>query len=148
MKVYRLSKTEYANDLSGTGAKLFGGRWNHINVPCLYTAASRALAVLEYSVNVNIEFIPKRLSIAVFEIDESCIYHIKKLPDDWVAVPSPFSTKDLGSNLLRTNTPIIEVPSVVIPTEFNYLLNPSALNTAFSLVEVQEFTYDLRIKKT
>lgn len=148
MKVYRISKTEYAGDLSGTGAKLFGGRWNHINIPCIYTAGSAALAVLEYSVNVNVAFVPPDLSLAVFEIEDKYIIHKpKQLPTDWAAVPAPFSAKDLGSALLSDNVPVIRVPSVVIPTEYNYLLNPSAEGKAFRLLEVREFRYDLRIKK-
>ena len=87
------------------------------------------------------------MSIAVFELYEQNIYPINKLLEDWSAVPSLFYTKDLGSSLLRVNTPIIEVPKVVIPSEYNYILNPSALNFVFSLVEFQEFSYDLGIKK-
>ena len=62
MKVYRLSKTKFAEDLTGEGARLNGGRWNHILTACLYTAESRALAVLEYTVNVNIDDIPRALA--------------------------------------------------------------------------------------
>lgn len=146
MKVYRISKSEYANDLTGTGARLFGGRWNHINLPCIYTAGSAALAVLEYSVNVNVAFVPRNLSLAVFEIEEKYIHRPEKLPDDWAAVPAPLSAKDFGSSLLHDNIPVIRVPSVVIPSEYNYLLNPSAAGKAFRLLEVREFRYDLRIK--
>lgn len=148
MKAYRISKTEYAHDLTGTGAKLFGGRWNHINIPCIYTAGSAALAVLEYSVNVNVAFVPRNLSLAVFEIEEKDIYLPDTLPYDWSAVPAPLSAKDFGTALLHQDrTPVIRVPSVVIPTEYNYLLNPFAAGRAFRLLEVQEFTYDMRIKK-
>jgi len=146
MKVYRISKTEYAHDLTGTGAKLFGGRWNHINVPCIYTAGSASLAVLEYSVNVNVAFVPRHLSLAVFEIEDQSVYHPRELPADWAAVPAPLSAKDLGSGLLHDNISVIRVPSVVIPAEYNYLLNPSAAGKAFRLLEVQEFCYDMRIK--
>lgn len=147
MNVYRISKTEYAHDLTGTGAKLFGGRWNHINIPCIYTAGSAALAVLEYSVNVNVAFVPLDLSLAVFEVDEKYIHIPKKLPGNWAAVPAPLSAKDFCSALLQDGIPVVRVPSVVIPSEYNYLLNPSAVGKAFRLLEVREFRYDLRIKK-
>lgn len=147
MRVYRVCKTEYAHDLEGTGARLFGGRWNHVSVPCLYTSSSRALAVLEYSVNVNIEFLPGNLSLVVFELSDSAIHRPGQFPDDWAAVPAPLSAKDFGSRLLRQNIPAIEVPSVVIPSEKNYLLNPIAAGEPFQLAEVHPFTYDLRIKK-
>ncbi len=150
MLVYRLSKTQYANDLNGTGAKLFGGRWNHIDTPCIYTASSQSLAVLEYSVNVNVDFIPRALSICIFEIDESQIteIEIKKLPGDWKEVPSPYSTKDFGTKLLEKGISIIKIPSIVIPDEFNYIINPNADKNNFKLMEVKDFVYDLRIKST
>lgn len=148
MLVYRVSKTQYAHDLNGTGAKLFGGRWNHIDTPCIYTSASRSLAVLEYSVNINVDFIPRALSICVFEIDESSIKEIKskKLPGDWQEIPAPYSTKDFGTKLLKKGIPIIKIPSIVIKEEFNYILNPMGINKDFKLVEVKDFVYDLRVK--
>lgn len=148
MLVYRISKTQYANDLNGTGAKLFGGRWNHIDTPCIYTAESRSLAVLEYSVNVNVEFIPRALSICIFEIDEKSVKEIKmkKLPGDWQEIPAPYSTKDFGTKLLQKGTPIIKIPSIVIKDEFNYILNPNYLNKNFKLIEIKDFVYDLRVK--
>lgn len=148
MLVYRVSKSQYANDLSGTGAKLFGGRWNHIDTPCIYTAESRSLAVLEYSVNVNVEFIPRALSICIFEIDEKSVKEIKikKLPGDWQEIPAPYSTKDFGTKLLKKEIPIIKIPSIVIKDEFNYILNPNYLNKNFKLIEVKDFVYDLRVK--
>lgn len=148
MLVYRLSKTQYAHDLNGTGAKLFGGRWNHIDTPCIYTSASRSLAVLEYSVNINVDFIPRALSICIFEIDENSIKEIKpkKLPGDWQEIPAPYSTKDFGTKLLQKGTSIIKIPSIVIKDEFNYILNPNAINKDFKLVEVKDFIYDLRVK--
>lgn len=148
MLVYRVSKTQYAHDLNGTGAKLFGGRWNHIDTPCIYTSASRSLAVLEYSVNINVDFIPRALSICVFEIDENSIKEIKskKLPGDWQEIPAPYSTKDFGTKLLKKGIPIIKIPSIVIKEEFNYILNPIGINKDFKLVEVKDFVYDLRVK--
>jgi RES domain-containing protein len=149
MKVYRISKTEYAKDLAGTGAKLYGGRWNHLNTPCIYTSESRALAILEYSVNINIDFIPNSLSVCTFEIDEEQIQEIKskKLPNDWQEIPAPHSTKTIGTDFLHSNIPLIKIPSIIIPDEYNYILNPSLLGKAFELIEIKRIIYDLRIKK-
>ena len=146
MKVYRISKSEYAQDVSGTGARLFGGRWNHVNVPCIYTACSAALAVLEYSVNVNVAFVPRNLSLAIFEVEERSVYRVDSLPGDWAEIPAPLSAKDLGSALLSQHVPVIQVPSVVVPAEYNYLLNPFAYGKDFYLADLQGFKYDLRIK--
>lgn len=149
MKVYRITKTKYAEDLSGTGAKLYGGRWNHIDSACIYTAESRALSVLEFAVNINIDFIPRALSLCVFEIDESQVYSLKQegLPGNWRARPAPKSTKDYGTQFLKSNKPILKIPSIIIPEEFNYIINPQVASLSFKLVEIKDFVFDLRIKK-
>lgn len=148
MKVYRISKTEYADDIEGTGAKLYGGRWNHVNTPCIYTAGSQSLAVLEYSVNINIDFIPDQLSMCIFEVINKDIQEIqnKDLPKNWKDTPAPFSTKSSGTEWLKDDAPIIKVPSIIIPEEHNYILNPLFINKSFQLVEKKRFVYDLRIK--
>lgn len=148
MKVYRLTKTQYADDLSGLGAKLFGGRWNHIDTACIYTAESRALAILEYTVNINIEFIPKDLSICEFEIDESKISKFRndELPSNWKEIPASYSTKNFGTKLLQNGTYLFQIPSVVVPEEFNYVLSPDTNHKHLKLVDIQPFSFDLRMQ--
>jgi len=53
MLVYRIGRTKYADDLKGEGAGLFGGRWNNKTVGCVYASETRALGLLEYTVDVN-----------------------------------------------------------------------------------------------
>ena len=150
MLVYRIGKTRYATDLSGEGARLYGGRWNHKLTACIYTSESRALAVLEYTVNVNIEAIPRSLSITVIEIPSSSIFTLteNKLPGNWKESPAPGDTKDFVTQLLKAaKTAIIKIPSAIISQECNYLLNPAHINSkAFKIVEVSDFVYDVRIK--
>ncbi|MBT0606765.1 RES family NAD+ phosphorylase [Aequorivita echinoideorum] len=148
MKVYRISKTQYKDDLNGTGSKLFGGRWNHIDTPCIYTSENRALAVLEYSVNIAMDFIPRALSISTFEIDENQIYELTlaDLPGNWNLTPAPRSTRDFGTKLLQKKYGVLKIPSIVIPQEFNYILNPLAEKLSYKLLDNEDFIYDLRIK--
>ncbi len=150
MIVYRIGKTKHANDLNGEGSKLFGGRWNHKLTPCIYTSESRALALLEYTVNINIEEIPRALSITTFEIPTTGIQLITeaKLPGDWKRVPAPSSTKDFGTNLLKTSVNFIfKIPSSVITEEHNYILNPLHSDSKhFKIVDIRDFVYDVRIK--
>ena len=150
MFVYRVSKQKYSDDLSGEGARLHGGRWNHKMTACIYTSESRALAILEFTVNVNIEVIPRALSITTFEIPNQAIIEINEtdLPGNWKEVPAPSNTKDFGTNLLKTaNSLVIKIPSIIIPLEFNYLLNPShADKKQFKIINTQDFLYDVRIK--
>src|SRR4051812_24071522 len=102
MIVYRIGKTRYAKDLTGEGARLHGGRWNQIGTSCIYTSESRALAVLEYTVNTNVADIPRSLSISSIEIPDAFLDHpIASLPGDWKQAPAPSSTKEFGSRALK-----------------------------------------------
>ncbi|MEO7767343.1 MAG: RES family NAD+ phosphorylase, partial [Ferruginibacter sp.] len=139
-----------ASDLTGEGARLYGGRWNHPLSACIYTSESRALAVLEYTVNVNIDNIARALSITSFEIPDTAMreFKVADLPGNWRDMPSPSSTKDFGTTLLKTATaPVFKMPSAVITEEFNYLLNPTHIDGKyFRIVGVVDFVYDVRIK--
>jgi RES domain-containing protein len=150
MLVYRISRTKFADDLSGEGARLYGGRWNPKGIPCLYVASSISLAVLEFSVHVNIDELPRALSISTLKIPDSFLdLAIQDLPGDWNRWPSPASTRDLGGNLLSAQKDlVIRVPSTVIPKEFNFLVNP--LHPQFKqvkLISVEDFVFDVRIKQ-
>lgn len=131
---------------------MYGGRWNHKLVPCLYTSESRALAVLEYTVNVSLDEIPRALSMATIQIPEDRILKVamKDLPGNWQASPAPPDTRDFGTELLKAAAwPVIRIPSAVIPSEFNYLLNPLHHESkAFRIIAVEDFIYDVRIKTT
>jgi RES domain-containing protein len=152
MIVYRVGRTKYARDVSGEGARLHGGRWNHKLTPCIYTSESRALAILEYTVNVNVEDIPRALSITTFDIPDKNILKLlpSDLPGDWKNAPAPASTKDFGTSVLHSlNYPIIKIPSAVLTQEYNFLLNPLHRESIkFAIADVQDFVYDIRIKIT
>ena len=150
MIVYRISSRKYATDLTGEGARLHGGRWNHKLTPCLYAAATRALAILEYSVNVNIDDIPRALSIVSIEIPDDNILALEQaqLPGDWRQAPAPSSAKDFATEILKQNQYLtIQIPSAAVPEEFNYLINPlHSLMRTVRIIEIKDCVYDLRIK--
>ena len=150
MILYRVGRTKYARDLTGEGARVNGGRWNHKLTPCIYTSQSRALAVLEYTVNINIDDIPRALSITAFEINTKKILElsIAELPGNWREAPAPSSSKDFGTRFLKQRKySVLKFPSAVIPNEYNYFLNPlHAQSSKFSIVDVSDFIYDVRIK--
>lgn len=150
MILYRIGRTKFARDLTGEGARLHGGRWNHKLTPCIYTSQSRSLAVLEYTVNINIDDIPRALSITAFEINTTEILElsIAELPGNWREVPAPASTRDFGTKLLKdAKYAVLKIPSAVIPDEFNYLLNPPHTESSkFSIADIYDFVYDVRIK--
>jgi RES domain-containing protein len=150
MIVYRLSKAKFAADLTGEGARLNGGRWNHILTACLYTAENRSLAVLEYTVNVNIDDIPRALSLVSLEIPDTSmdIYSEGQLPGDWKAAPAPASTRDFGTAWLKAaQNLVMKIPSTVVPEEWNIIINPLHPDIKeCKIVNIRDFVYDVRIK--
>ena len=92
MRVYRIAKTKYIRDLSGTGARMYGGRWNKKGVGILYTSENRALATVEYLVHVSSSIVPAELSIAMIQIPDDISpkeISISDLPANWRDYPAP-----------------------------------------------------------
>ena len=151
MFIYRLSLTEYAGELTGEGSRLFGGRWNKAGTRCLYTAESRALSVLESLVNDTISTTPKKLSIITLKAPDENHLIIKpaQLPENWNKAEVSEHTQSFGSALLdKAGYLIIRVPSVVIPQEYNYIINPVHPDMKkVSIIDVSDFSFDTRLKK-
>lgn len=151
MEVYHLGRTKFADQLSGEGAKLHGGRWNRIGQPCIYASETKALSILEYAANVSLDQIPLSLSITVYFIPENSWkqFNENELPKNWYVVPVTSEVKDWGNAHLQENKFLaLKLPSVIIPTEFNFVINP--LHPDFKKVKIKNihsFTLDNRIKK-
>ncbi len=150
MLVYRVGATKYANDLTGEGAKLNGGRWNHVGIPCIYAGESRAIVLLEYSAHVSIDNIKRALSFTTFSVPDDSILELytADLPGNWKDFPHPRETRDLGSQLLKENEYLLlKFPSAIIQEESIYILNPNhALMKKVSVKEVRDYAYDIRVK--
>jgi len=151
MIVYRLCKKSYINDLSGRGAEINGGRWNNKGRPVLYTACSRALAVLEVAVHIPLGIIPIdyfMTSIEIPDIGTSNI-NIIDLPSNWSRNPIVKTTQYMGDDFLNANKHLIlQVPSATVPGDFNYLINP--MHPDFKLVKIvmtEPFEFDTRLFK-
>lgn len=129
MVVYRIAKAKYINDLSGIGARLYGGRWNHKGTSIIYTSETRALATVEYLVHVPLAMAPTDLSIASLEIPDGIIpgeISTSDLPGNWREFPAPVELAELGTRwALAGNMLLLRVPSAVVAHEFNMLINPA-----------------------
>lgn len=150
MIVFRLSKRKYAYDLSGKGAELAGGRWNSKGNAVLYTSQSRALCTAEISVHTPLGNIPRDYELVEIlipagaklkEIDAS------ELPTDWKSIPHSHTTQELGNDFILENKYlVVKVPSVIVPGEFNYLINPAhRLFNQLEIVSVEPFEFDQRL---
>ncbi len=147
MEVFRLSKKRFAQDLSGKGAELAGGRWNSKGVAVLYTAQSRALCTAELAVHLPLQIIPKDYQLITIEIpDDLPFFEPKKLPKDWDSLPHSDSTQKIGDQfVLKNQFLIMKVPSVVVQGDFNYVINP--LHSLFSKIKItktEPYNFDKR----
>ena len=153
MIVFRLSKSLYANDLSGRGAEKAGGRWNSKGIPMVYTSESRALCTTEIAVHTPLGILPLDYVIIAIEIPNSvAIQHIKPeaIPNDWKSLPHSHSTQEMGDAFINDNGfAVMKVPSAVVQGEYNYLLNPAHKDfkkIKVKLIEPFEFDERLFIK--
>lgn len=139
MRLYRIGKTTYAHDLTGIGAKLNGGRWNHPGIPCIYLAESRALSLLEYTAHAALDTLPPALAITTFEVPELSIQQLQEneLPPTCFQQPYSTDSQEIGSALLiKKNCLLLQIPSVMIVREFNFVLN--TLHPLISTVKITE----------
>jgi len=126
MLLYRITSAKYADDLSGNGARLYGGRWNSEGKPMLYLASSRSLAVLESLAHLVATNIPNELVMITIEAPDDFLEIPENiLPDNWNEYPEQHIVKQIGNSFLQRNEHLLlKVPSALVPEEFNYLLNP------------------------
>jgi len=128
-RVWRIIKTRYSEDaFSGEGARLYGGRWNSSGTRMVYTSGSKSLATLELLVHLHSTSVLPSFSICPVDFDDSLVEFLEpaKLPREWRQSPPPISLQAIGDDWIsRGSSVVLRVPSVVIQTEHNYLINPA-----------------------
>jgi len=151
MIVYRITKRKYKYDLSGKGAELFGGRWNPVGTPALYTSESRALCILELLVHTPKELTPPTYIIQSIEIPRKLERYISKLDvknldSDWNSLQYPEWTESKGLEYFKKEKIAIVVPSSIVSFEFNIVLNPRHKNYKdVGIQNTEEFDLDGRL---
>lgn len=153
MELYRLCSRRYLSTaLTGLGASLAGGRWNQRGSAVVYTAGSLSLAALECLVHFSARTLPDDyISIAVIAPARLKIETITPsiLPANWAEEDPPLVTQMIGMSWLRRQSSLLlKVPSAIIPTEFNYLINPQ--HPEFHRLQIGQslpFRFDPRLKQ-
>ena len=152
MRVYRIARTCFVRDLTGAGARTYGGCWNHKGTPLIYTSEIRSLASLEYLVHLPMTLEPLDISIATLILPddpEMTEIPVSSLPRGWKEYPASLELADIGSDWVRTGGGLLlHVPSAVVPDECNVLINPE--HTDMNLIEledVQTHVFDERLLK-
>ena len=150
MVVFRITGRKYADDISGSGAATFGGRWNKKGTPVLYTGENKEIALLETIVHTPPMLIPK-LSLVTLEIPDDSISSIQTniLPDNWYDYPAPSILAEIAQLWVEEGESIaLKVPSCIVHTSFNYILNCNHKDyDEVKIVDIQDFHFDTRLKK-
>jgi RES domain-containing protein len=150
--VWRIIDAKYKDKaFAGAGARIHGGRWNSKGVAVVYTAGSLALASIEMVVNLAAPKLLQKYVRISAHIGLDLILNLPEidLPQDWNRRPiSPF-TQYIGDRWFKEqSSAVLRVPSIVVPDEYNYLLNPT--HPDFSKIKIGKpivYLFDPRLVK-
>jgi RES domain-containing protein len=136
---WRICRRPFA-DLSGEGARLYGGRWNSPGRPVVYAAESAALAVLEVRVHLDLDWslLPADYVLMAIDLSSLAIESLEEAPDDPVAYGDAW--------LESRRSAVLSVPSVLVRESRNLLVNvahPEASRA--SIASIRSFSFDERL---
>ena len=154
-QAWRICPAVHAPDgatvFSGVGSRLYGGRWNSKGVSIAYGSESLALSALEYLVHAD----PGRLAtIRLVACRASWPDGVKTetvlpaaLPPGWRITPPPPALAVLGDSwVAEKRTAILMVPSAIVTSELNVLINPAHPDAGqITYGEPEPFAYDPRL---
>lgn len=127
MRVWRLAAAAHAA-LDGEGGRRYGSRWTPRGYLVVYASATLSLAALERLVHTDPDLEPPTLVAIPIDIPSTVsrdAIELADLPVDWRGYPAPESLASFGGRWLESAaSAVLSVPSVLIPTERNFLLNP------------------------
>jgi len=152
MFLYRIAKESFIRDLSGSGPRLYGGRWNPKGVSVIYTSENRALAVLELFVHMSRTVIPPNLSLATIEVPDTASKKemtVKDLVRNWRSFPAPPELAEIGASWIKSKKSLLlRVPSVIMPSETNVLINPAHPEMGgVRILKIESYSFDERLIK-
>src|SRR5438067_2174030 len=146
-----VKKKHAASAFSGEGARIYEGRWNSAGVRVVYCSENLALAALE--ILVHTQPLVMREKSAAFRVTWSeemmMSIELKKLPAGWNAQPPGAASKAIGDEWVKSGrSAVLAVPSVIIPLERTFLLNPR--HTDFPKIKIKsagDFVLDSRLPR-
>lgn len=152
---YRLTHRRYRDGAyAGVGSLRRHGRWHRAGIPVVYTTASPARALLEVMVHVERpRLITMDLVVIPCRFDEALMESVdayagpEGLPEDRRRFPWSACTQRIGQRWFEEGRSVVlEVPSAVVPSAKNYLLNPEHPRFQEVALEPPEpFDLDLRL---
>ncbi|MCE7039384.1 RES family NAD+ phosphorylase [Dyadobacter sp. CY312] len=146
MELFRITRSEYQNDLSGMGAYYHGGRWNSPRNAMVYSCSRRSLAMLEILVHLQRPTPPPDYVVVVIYVPDAMKFAkgIYVIPD-WQLEPQ--WTRETGDTWLQEKSSLLlRVPSVVVRNESNYLINPNHPEAeSVKVINIEPFEFDSRL---
>jgi RES domain-containing protein len=151
MHVWRICAAKYQDSaFSGIGGLYVPGRWHTQGHKIVYTAESLTLASLEIFVHLESDRVPL---VAIkanipdgLEMEE---IKIENMPILWQDPDSYSKLQKIGQSWLTSRrTPILKVPSAIVPVESNYLFNPAHPQFKVDLKPPIRFRFDQRMWKS
>lgn len=129
LKAFRVTPHDRVESaFSGEGARKYGGRWNSVGTRVIYCSSTLSLAMLEIIAHLddyaslmdNYSYVPLDIPGELIEMVQP-----KQLPLGWNS-PSPTTgSQHHGDNWVTENRSVaLAVPSVIVPDEYNFVLNP------------------------
>ena len=146
LTAYRLALRQHAGRaFGGEGARRAGGRWNPRGVPVVYVSATLSLAALEFLVHLGGPQDAPDLVFFQVEFEERLVGEVR-LPKQWRKLKLG-DTRALGRDWWEEAvTPVLRVPSFVVPSESNFVLNPSHPDfRKIKISRAQPFALDPRL---
>jgi RES domain-containing protein len=148
VEAWRIVKAKHASTaFSGEGSWRYGGRWNSPGTCVVYVASSASLALLEILVHLDSARPLSSYVLIRLRFDPSLVADAPEIPLKWRANPPGPASQAIGDSWARSASSVAMIlPSVIVPHEPIYLLNPE--HPGFSQVEIgpaQPFPIDERL---
>lgn len=149
MRVWRLARRVFPA-LDGEGARRAGGRWNAPGRAVVYASSTLSLAILELLVHTDPDLIPGDLLAYEVAVPDKLIATVVKttdLPSNWRDIPDHPACRAAGDGwLAQARSPVLAVPSAIVPEELNYVINPAhPAAAAIRVVASRGFAFDVRL---
>jgi RES domain-containing protein len=151
VRVWRIASRVHAK-FDGEGARRYGSRWTPRGIPVVFASATLSLATLERFVQTDPDLAPVDLVAIPVDISDDLAIEsvdIDTLPRDWRTFPAPAALTRIGESWARTSrTAVLQVPSVIIPHEHNFVLNPIQRDFGrLAIGRSEAFSFDPRMYK-
>ena len=135
--------------MMGLDQKKAGGRWNSMGTCMVYTWESLALATLEASVHLPSYELLKIYQCISISFPKAMVMK-PDLLEEWNLRPPGPASQFVGDEWIKNKqSAVLQVPSIIIPGESNFLINPAHPDFAKMNIGIAlEFPYDSRLHKT